>query len=600
MLMEKQHNRGQDGAGIGALKLNMQPGQPYLFRERSSKPNALIDIFSKIIRRYHQHVNRGVIIPELPRTVKTHFDFGAEILLGHLRYGTSGSYGPARCHPYLRPSSWPTRSLMLAGNFNITNNFQLNKQLIDYGQHPIFDTDTQTLLEAIGYQLDEMHNHLYRTMRDQGVPGSKIPQRISAALDPAGILREAARDWDGGYVIAGVIGNGDAFVLRDPWGIRSCFYFRNEELIAFASERVPLMTVFDQKAEDIHEVPPAHVAVIKHDGSFSKTPYTEARERKSCSFERIYFSRGNDPDIYKERRCLGGALAEQVLKAIDNDLGNTVVSYIPNTAEVAYYGLMHRLRQKRRVQVKAAILAAASKGTLDEALIDKLVLTNWPRVEKVAHKDIKLRTFISQEKERETLASHVYDITYGVVKPTDTLVMLDDSIVRGTTLRRSILRILSRTQPKKIIIISTAPQIRYPDCYGIDMSEMRKFIAFQAAVAILNESGKRERISEVYRDCIKEIKRPVNEQRNHVKRIYEDFSPQQISCKIAQLVYPGTTDWNGELEIFFQTIENLHRAIPNHLGDWYFTGDYPTPGGVAAVNRAFIKYYEQKRGRGYS
>lgn len=601
MLMEKQHNRGQDGAGIGAAKLNMPPGKPYLFRERSIELNPLIDIFSKSLEHYNQKMDEGLIIPEFPKTVKDHFEFGAEVLIGHLRYGTSGSYGITSCHPYFRRSNWPTKNLMLVGNFNMTNDIELNQELINRGQHPIFDTDTQTILEEIGYYLDEEHNAIYRQVRDSHISIKKdIPRIISESLDPAKILEKASGNWDGGFCIAGIIGNGDAFVLRDPIGIRPCFYFKNDELIAFASERAPLMTVFEQRIEHIKEVRPGSIIVIKSDGRFYEKLYTKPLERKSCSFERIYFSRGNDAAIYTERKKLGAMLTGQVLKAIDNDLKNTVFSFIPNTAEVAYYGFMDKLCEVRRLQVKKTLLKALAKEKPNEELLDELILNNWPRSEKIAHKDIKLRTFISQEKEREILASHVYDVTYGAVSKKDNLVVLDDSIVRGTTLKNSILGILSRIEPKRIIILSTAPQIRYPDCYGIDMSEMGKFIAFQAAIELLHETGNTEFISRVYRSCALELEKPMADQVNQVKRIYQKFSTEQISQKIAELVYPKESGWKGALEIIFQTIENLHSATPEHSGDWYFSGDYPTLGGTATVNRAFVNYYEKKDGRSYS
>ena len=602
MLMEKQHNRGQDGAGIGAVKLNIPPGKPYIFRRRSIESNPLLDIFSKILEHYNHQLEKGIIVPEFPKTVKDHFEFGAEVLMGHLRYGTSGSYGVTSCHPYFRRSNWPTKNLMLVGNFNMTNDIELNQELIARGQHPIFDTDTQTVLEEIGYHLDEEHNTIYRQVRDRGTSSKKdISHVISESLDPAKILEKASSQWDGGFCLAGIIGNGDAFVLRDPSGIRPCFYFKTDELIAFASERAPLMTVFDQKIECIEEVNPGSIIVIKNDGRFYERSYADPLEKKSCSFERIYFSRGNDADIYTERKKLGAMLTEQAIKAIDNDLKNTVFSFVPNTAEIAYYGFMDKLYEVRRLQVKEALLEAMAKEKQPtEAILDELILSNWPRSEKIAHKDIKLRTFISQEEEREVLASHVYDVTYGVVSERDNLVVLDDSIVRGTTLKRSILRILSRIHPRKIIILSTAPQIRYPDCYGIDMSEMGKFIAFQAAIALLNETGKTEVIKRIYRSCVHELKKPMTEQVNQVKRIYQGFSTKQISQKIAELVYPKESGWEGELEILFQTIENLHSATPGHVGDWYFSGDYPTPGGTATVNRAFVKYYEKRAGRSYS
>ena len=499
LLMEKQHNRGQDGAGVACVKLDVPAGEPFMFRERNIKSNPLDRVFKKLLRQYQDMVTRGVIHPEFTETVKQHFDFGAELFLGHLRYGTSGGYTESACHPYFRRSPWPTRNLMLAGNFNMTNPAELNASLIAMGQHPIFATDTQALLEKIGFFLDEEHEDLYRDLRTRGLTGAEMSRRISEELDLARVVTRASQNWDGGYTLAGLTGNGDAFVVRDPAGIRPCFYFQDDEVIAFASERAPLMTVFDLEADAVNEVTPGHVVVIKRRGTLASTPFTAPMPRAACSFERIYFSRGNDLDIYVERKALGANLAAQVLAAVDHDWANTVFSFIPNTAEVAYYGLMSALRVRRRDEVKAAILAAVRQGTLDEATVDELVLRNWPRGEKVVSKDVKIRTFIGQESFRNELASHAYDISYGSVKPTDNLVVVDDSIVRGTTLRRSIIRILARLNPKRIVIASTAPQIRYPDCYGIDMSELAKFIAFEAAIALLKERGQGEVVDEVYR-----------------------------------------------------------------------------------------------------
>ncbi|MFP4068929.1 MAG: amidophosphoribosyltransferase [Opitutales bacterium] len=599
LLMEKQHNRGQDGAGIGCVKLNVPAGRPYMFRERSIKTNSLARIFKGQLKAYQKKVDRGIIFPEFPQTVKEHFDFGGEILLGHLRYGTSGVYTSGNCHPFVRQSNWPTKNLMLAGNFTITNEKDLNTQLIERGQHPIFGTDTQAVLEEIGFHLDEAHDAIYHRMRAQSMPGPRIPKVISEELDPIRILRQSARGWDGGYAIAGMIGNGDTFVMRDPQGIRPCHYFQNDEIIAFASERVALMTIFDQPREKVCEVAPGTAIVVKNDGRIYSERFTEERPKSPCSFERIYFSRGNDPDIYNERKALGGALLEQVVRAIDNDFTNSVFSFIPNTAEIAYYGLLDAVRMHRRKEVKHAILEAQAAGTLDEALVDQLIMDNWPRGEKIAHKDIKLRTFISQEKGRAQLVSHVYDITYGVVKPQDCLVVIDDSIVRGTTLKESILKILSRTNPRKIVIASTAPQIRYPDCYGIDMSELGKFIAFKAAVELVKEDGASDLLQEIYQDCVAQRHKPVGEMVNHVRRIYDRYSDEEISAKVAELVYPRNVPWEGELEIVFLAVEKMRVALPHNKGDWYFTGDYPTGGGLSVLNRAYINYYEKKDGRAY-
>jgi len=595
LLMEKQHNRGQDGAGVACVKLGMPAGDPYIFRERNVKADSLNKIFKELLGQYNAKVADGVIHPEFAETVKRHFDFGGELLLGHLRYGTSGGYNLSACHPFFRRSPWPTRNLALCGNFNLTNTSELNASLIAIGQHPILATDTQAILEKIGFFLDEEHEDIYRFLRKRDLAGEELSHRISEDLNLTRVITRASKNWDGGYVLGGLIGNGDAFVVRDPSGIRPCHYFQNDEVVAFASERAPLMTVFDREAGDIREVPPGHVVVIKRRGTITSESFTAPLPLTACSFERIYFSRGNDLDIYRERKALGGNLADQVLKAIGYDWENTVFGFIPNTAEVAYYGLMSALRMRRRDEVKAAIMQAQRDGQLTEAVLDDLILRNWPRGEKVVSKDI-----IGQENLRNQLSSHVYDITYGSVKPGDNLVCVDDSIVRGTTLRRSILRILARLNPKKIVILSTAPQIRYPDCYGIDMSQIGKFIAFEAAVALLKESGRGGVLDEVYELCRAEIAKPPGATLvNQVRRIYEPFTPEEISAKIVDRVRPTGGDWKGEIEIIFQTIENLHAAVPHHTGDWYFTGKYPTPGGYRVVNKAFVNYYEKNEGRSY-
>src|SRR4051812_9113391 len=535
LLMEKQHNRGQDGAGVACVKLDMPAGAPFMFRERNIKANPLDRIFRTLLGQYNAQVDEGVIHPEFTETVKQHFDFGGELLMGHLRYGTSGGYNISACHPYFRRSPWPTRNLALCGNFNLTNTEDLNHSLIAMGQHPIFATDTQAILEKIGFFLDEEHEDIYRFLRKRDIGGDDLSRQISEDLDVTRVITRASQKWDGGYTLCGLIGNGDAFVVRDPSGIRPCFWFQNDEVVAFASERAPLMTVFDLEVRDVKEVSPGHAVVIKKRGTVKEQPFTAPLPRSSCSFERIYFSRGNDIDIYRERQALGGQLANQVIDAIGHDWGNSVFSFIPNTSEIAFYGLMSALRTKRRDEVKAAILQASKEGKITEALLDDLILRNWPRGEKVVSKDIKIRTFIGQEGLRNQLASHVYDITYGSVKAgEDNLVVVDDSIVRGTTLRRSILRILSRLNPKKIVIVSTAPQIRYPDCYGIDMSELGKFIAFEAAVSLIQERGQTQLLDEVYELCRDEVAK--NGGQNHVRRIYEPFKPEEISHKIMELV----------------------------------------------------------------
>ena len=599
LLMEKQRNRGQDGTGIGCVKLDMPIGQPYVQRRRGVEKDALSEIFRKETKDCYKMSRKGLMDHKDPVSVKKHFDFGGEILIGHLRYGTSGEFDVGCCHPYLRRSNWPTRTLMVMGNFNMTNAAELNEVLIDRGQHPVFGTDTQTVLEEIGYHLDEHHTDLYRRLRDEGVPGEEMPARISAALDVPKLVAESAAAWDGGYAICGVIGNGDMFVMRDPHGIRPCHMLITDEVIAFSSERVPLMTVFEADASEVRAVDPGSMITIKSDGTISDSAFAPPQKYTPCSFEKIYFSRGNDPQIYRERKAMGAALVPQVVESIGGAFEKTIFSFIPNTAETAYYGLMDGLRLFRRQEVRSSILQASAEGILTPELVDDLILRNWPKGEKVAHKDIKMRTFISQEKGRDQMVSHVYDITYGVVKPGDYLVALDDSIVRGTTLKQSILKILARTKPSKIVVCSTAPQIRYPDCYGIDMSELGKFIAFAAAVALHRRAGRQSLLDQVYDACQAELKLPAKDRRNCVQAIYEAFTAEEISAEVSRMVYPEGIDWDGEVEVIFQTIENLHASIKGNCGDWYFTGNYPTPGGYAMVNRAYLRWYEGVGGRSY-
>ncbi len=599
LLMEKQHNRGQDGTGIGCVKLNMPIGQPYVHRRRGTEQDALARIFRGEIKDFYKMHRKGLLDKDDPESVKRNFDFGGEVLVGHLRYGTSGDFDEGSCHPYLRRSNWPTRTLMVMGNFNMTNAAELNQVLIERGQHPVFGTDTQTVLEEIGYHLDEHHTDLYRQLRDAGVPGSEMPDRISEALDVPRLVSESAAAWDGGYAICGVIGNGDMFVMRDPRGIRPCHMLITDEVIAFASERVPLMTVFEAEASEVKAVDPGSMITIKSDGTFTDSVFAPPQRYTPCSFEHIYFSRGNDPQIYRERKAMGAALVDQVVASIDGAFERTVFSFIPNTAETAYHGLMDGLRLYRRQQVRSSILQAVEDGNLTPDLVDDLILRNWPRGEKIAHKDIKMRTFISQEKGRDQLVSHVYDITYGVLRPGDNLVALDDSIVRGTTLKKSILKILARIKPGKIVICSTAPQIRYPDCYGIDMSELGKFIAFQAAVALHRRAGRQSVLDRIYQECLEELKKPAAERMNRVKGVYEAFTDDEVSAEVSAMVYPEDMDWDGEVVVIFQTIENLRASIKGPCGDWYFTGDYPTPGGYAMVNAAYIRWYEGVGGRSY-
>lgn len=599
LLMEKQHNRGQDGTGIGCVKLDMPIGKPYVHRRRGIEADALAQIFRKEVKSFFKMDRKGVLDKSNPESVKDHFDFGGEILMGHLRYGTSGEFDEGSCHPYLRRSNWPTRTLMVMGNFNMTNAAELNQTLIQRGQHPVFGTDTQTVLEEIGYHLDEAHTNLYHKLRDQGIPGAEIPDHISAALDIPDIIAQSAEPWDGGYAICGAIGNGDMFVMRDPRGIRPCHMLITEDVIAFASERVPLMTVFEAEASEIKAVDPGSVITIKADGTITDRQFHTPQKFTPCSFEKIYFSRGNDPQIYRERKAMGSALVEQVVASIGESFDKTVFSFIPNTAETAYHGMMDGLRLYRRQQVRMEILEGVAAGTLTPEKVDDLILRNWPRGEKIAHKDIKMRTFISQEKGRDQLVSHVYDITYGAVRPGDRLVVLDDSIVRGTTLKKSILKILARTKPSKIVICSTAPQIRYPDCYGIDMSELGKFIAFNAAVALHRRAGRQHLLDRIYDECREELAKPSKDRRNRVQGVYAAFTAEEISAEISRMVYPEDTEWHGEVEVIYQTIENLRASIKGECGDWYFTGDYPTPGGYAMVNQAYIRWFEGIGGRSY-
>lgn len=617
-LMTKQRNRGQDGIGIGCTKLGMPPGLPYMFRIRSTESvEHIASVFEDERKEYKRIARRidkqrkderdqegkeFVSFEEDPEAIKREFEMAGEIYIGHLRYGTSGDFGKGCLHPYLRRTTWPTRTLMVMGNFNLTNTRELNEVMMKRGQHPVFGTDTQSVLEEIGFQLDEAHTQLYHAMRDAGVPGMEIPHHISQKLNVTEVIQESAKRWDGGYTIVGVIGNGDLFAMRDPSGIRPCFYYENDEMFTMASERVALMSVFGVTEEDIKELPPAHVAVIKADGSMTLQPFTPAREFKPCSFERIYFSRGNDSTIYRQRKALGEQLVPQVVQAIDNDFEHTVLSFIPNTAETAYFGFLDGLRKARRVMVKEALVEMLKDGTFDaedEARLDDLVLRNWPRAEKIALKDIKMRTFIAQETGRDALVSGSYDITYGVVTPKDNLVVIDDSIVRGTTLKKSLLRILARTNPRRIIVCSTAPQIRYPDCYGIDMAELGKFIAFQAAVALLRERGMSHVVEATYRACKAELRKPKEEMVNAVKAIYEPFTNEEISAKIAQMISPEEPSWQGSVEVIYQTIPGLHEALGAEFGDWYFSGDYPTPGGYAVVNSSFVLYCEAKDGRAH-
>ncbi len=594
LLLEKQHNRGQDGAGIAVVKFDTEPGTRYISRKRSNAPQPIKDVFSHVFRRINDILDRHPGKRKDVQWQKENMPYTGELYLGHVRYGTFGSNSIESVHPFLRPSNWKHRSLIVAGNFNMTNSRKLLDDLIAIGQHPKEQTDTVTVMEKIGHFLDKEVERLYRHFKEQNVTKREASALISKNIDVASILKSSSKKWDGGYVIAGLMGHGDSFVLRDPNGIRPAYYYADGEVIAVASERVALQTVFDAQVEDVEELPPGNALIIKKEGACSVEEILPAQKTAACSFERIYFSRGNDADIYHERKELGKLLFPAVLKSIDYDLDNTVFSYIPNTAETSFYGLREAAETYMNRQKASEIFR--QKDNLDEEGIFN-ILNALPRFEKIAVKDAKLRTFIAEDQGRDDLVAHVYDITYGVVKPTDNLVIIDDSIVRGTTLQKSILRITDRLKPEKIIIVSSAPQIRYPDCYGIDMAKLGDFIAFRAAIDLLKEAGKTQTIIDVYNRCREELEKEDTEMINAVKAIYEPFTVEQISAKIARMLKTGSI--RSEVQVLYQTVENLHRAIPDHTGDWYFTGDYPTPGGNRVVNEAFVRYYTGDNSRAY-
>ncbi len=595
LMMQKQHNRGQDGAGIANVKLDMDPGVKYINRYRSNTSTPIVDTFNHIFSKFI------TIEKERPRLLKDvnwlkkNMAFTGEVFLGHLRYGTFGGHGVENLHPVMRESNWITKNLVLAGNFNMTNVDELFGQLVELGQYPIATTDTITILEKIGHFLDEENEVHYQKYKKQGLVKREISDRIAEDLNVQEILVNAAKRWDGGYAIAGMLGHGDAFVMRDPSGIRPVFYYYDDEIAVAASERPVIQTTFNVKAEDVKELSPGFVWIIKKDGSVEELNFTKPLERKACSFERIYFSRGTDKDIYQERKNLGKLLAPTILTSINHDLENTVFSYIPNTAAVAYKGLIEELNNFCN-RIKSDRIIELGQDITPEKL--EKILEFSPRVEDIAVKDIKLRTFITKDTGRNDLVGHVYDITYGVVRNgIDNLVVIDDSIVRGTTLRQSIIRILDRLKPRKIVIASSAPQIRYPDCYGIDMAKLSDFVAFKATIELLIETRQEYIINEVYKKSKAQEGLPKEEIVNHVKDIYRPFTARQISEKIAEIVTPR--EINTKVEIIYQTIEDLHAAIPRHTGDWYFTGNYPTPGGNKVVNQSFINYVEKKDVRAY-
>ncbi|RLD61389.1 MAG: amidophosphoribosyltransferase [Bacteroidetes bacterium] len=595
LLMQKQHNRGQDGAGIASIKLDMEPGQKYINRLRSNSDGPIQDIFNqvhgKLAKAYKKHPKRVKDIQWL----KNNLDFTGELFLGHLRYGTFGKNEIGNLHPVIRANNWMTRNLVLAGNFNMTNVDELFEKLVEYGQYPVETSDTITILEKIGHFLDEENETLYQQFKKEGFSKMESSQKIATKLNIQNILSKAADAWDGGYAIAGLLGHGDSFVMRDPSGIRPAYYYHDDEIVVVTSERPAIQTAFNVPIEKIKEVKPGSAIIIKKDGKVGEFQISKTEPRKSCSFERIYFSRGTDKDIYKERKKLGHLLTPAILKAIDHDFENTVFSYIPNTAAVAFRGLAEELDRFCDTVKRDNILNI--KDSISPEKLDS-ILSLKPRIEKIAVKDVKLRTFITQDNKRDDLVSHVYDVTYGVVRPgIDKLVILDDSIVRGTTLKQSIIRILDRLGPKKIIIASSAPQIRYPDCYGIDMAKLNDFVAFRATIELLYDTNQKSVINEVYKKCKRQEYLPKEEIVNYVKEIFKPFTAGQISDKIAELL--TGREIKAEIQIIYQTIEDLHEAIPDYLGDWYFTGNYPTPGGNKVVNKAFINFIEGKNVRAY-
>jgi amidophosphoribosyltransferase len=595
LLMEKQHNRGQDGAGIASIKIDPKPGFNYIDRERSTDKQAIQKIFGKVNKGYADALAADPAVAGDAVLLKQAMPFMGEVLLGHLRYATFGRDSLENCHPRRRLNNWMTRNLVVAGNFNMTNVDELFDLLVSIGQHPKERSDTMTVLEKIGHFLDVENDRLAQIHRQLGYNDRQITQVISEKLDVRQILVNSALDFDGGYALAGMMGHGDAFVLRDPSGIRPCHWYADDEVVVVASERPAIQTAFALRTEQVQELRPGHALIIRKDGSFREELVREPMEKRSCSFERIYFSRGSDRDVYQERIALGRSVCPAILEAVDHDLENTVFSFIPNTAEVACYGMLKEMEDELDRVKERRIMELGPK--IDAAELRK-ILSLRPRLEKVAIKDAKLRTFITNDDDRDDLVAHVYDITYGSVRPgVDNLVVIDDSIVRGTTLKQSILKMLDRLGPKQIVVVSSAPQIRYPDCYGIDMAKMGDLAAFQAAIALLKETKQENIIDDVYDRARAMVERPLAEQENVVKDIYRPFTAQQVSDKIAELLTPA--DINAEVKLVFQSIEGLHAACPEHSGDWYFTGNYPTPGGNRVVNRAFINYMEGRNVRAY-
>jgi len=594
LLMEKQHNRGQDGAGLASIKLDMKPGQRYISRVRSNEQAPIQDIFKQINGSINSKLTEPNALPEDTQWLKNNASYIGEVFLGHVRYGTHGKNSIESVHPFLRQNNWMHRNLIVAGNFNMTNNSVLFNNLVNLGQHPKENVDTVTVMEKIGHFLDGEVSKLYKKLKKEGYSKVEASPEIVKRLNLSKILKKSSKYWDGGYAMAGMLGHGDAFVLRDPAGIRPAYYYKDDEVVVVASERPVIQTVFNVAIEEVHELDPGKAIIVKKDGETKIEKIIEPLERKACSFERIYFSRGSDADIYKERKQLGRLVMPQVLKEIDYDTVNSVFSFIPNTAETSFYGMVEAAQDELNQQKEASILAEKDKLTNDRL---KEILTPKIRTEKIAIKDAKLRTFITEDSSRDDLVAHVYDVTYGVVKPEDNLVIIDDSIVRGTTLKKSIIKMMDRLNPKKIVVVSSAPQIRFPDCYGIDMANMDGLIAFKAAIQLLKDNNKTHIIDEAYEKCKSQINLKDADVTNYVNDIYNEFTADQISDKISELLTEEGV--NAEVKIIYQTVENLHKACPENLGDWYFTGDYPTAGGNRVANRAFMNYYEGINERAY-
>nr|WP_299031227.1 amidophosphoribosyltransferase [uncultured Tenacibaculum sp.] len=594
LLMEKQHNRGQDGAGLASIKFNVEPGTRYISRIRSNQSQPIQDIFGKINHRINGVFEENPDKVDDVKWQEENVPYIGNLFLGHVRYGTFGKNSIESVHPFLRQSNWKHQSLIVAGNFNMTNSKHLLNDLIELGQHPKESTDTVTILEKIGHFLQLEVSDLYLKAKEEGFNKKDASPYIEEHLDIQRILKRSAKNWDGGYAMAGMLGHGDAFVLRDPSAIRPAFFYEDDEVVVVASERPVIQTAFNVDIDSIKEIERGHALIIKKNGQTSMSPILEQRPKKACSFERIYFSRGSDASIYKERKNLGKYVFPEVLKSIDSDIENSVFSYIPNTAETSFFGMMEAAEDVLNQQKTDAILAGG--GKLSKEKVTE-ILSKRPRFEKIAIKDAKLRTFITDDSSRDDLVAHVYDVTYGVVKPTDNLVIIDDSIVRGTTLKKSIIKILDRLNPKKIVVVSSAPQIRYPDCYGIDMAKINDFIAFKAALELLKETNQYHIVDEVYQKCKQQENSEDKDVINYVKEIYAPFTDEEVSEKIAQML--KTAEIKADVEVIFQPVSGLHKACPDNLGDWYFTGDYPTDGGHRVVNQAFINFYEGNDKRAY-